>query len=149
MFTVTIVSGGRVEYVETDDGRQIERTAVYRFAKTYPTAAEAGVVAKRFRLEQGFRREGRDRCFVAKAYRSACGFRAAVSRAKFEIREDIAAGRVPAAVCGFASLHDYVDANGYGGAFEGDFDASDDGLYFWNAVQSAVDAWLKAGRPAA
>jgi hypothetical protein len=40
-------------------------------------------------------------------------------------------------------LHDYVDANGYGGAFEHDFDNEE--TDFWNAVQDAVDAWIKAG----
>lgn len=70
-----------------------------------------------------------------------------VERAKQEVLRDIATGRVPATVKTFAELHDYVDANYYGGAFEGDFDGSDKVVGFWNRVQSEVDAWLKAGRP--
>lgn len=76
-----------------------------------------------------------------------------VARAKGEILADIQSGRVPPTVATFAELHDYVDANGYGGAFEADvegsyaFDGSDEALNFWNRVQGEVDAWLRAGRP--
>ncbi len=69
-----------------------------------------------------------------------------VERAKAEILADIAKGIVPASVKTFAQLHDFVDANGYGGAFEGEFDGSDAGLNFWNRVQDEVDLWLKCGR---
>lgn len=73
-----------------------------------------------------------------------------------EIGGDINSGTVPATVTGFADLHDHVDANGYGGAFDwptlvGDVD--DDPEYvqahcdFWNAVQDVCDLWIKAGRP--
>jgi hypothetical protein len=69
----------------------------------------------------------------------------AVERSKCEILEDIAAGRVSADVASFSELHDYVDANEYGGLCDddayGDFD-----LDFAVAVQDAVDAWLKTGR---
>ncbi len=73
-----------------------------------------------------------------------------VERAKAEIRSDVASGRVPAAVTSFAELHDYVDANEYGGACEGEFDGSDEATSFWNRVQGEVDTWIKAGglRPA-
>jgi hypothetical protein len=73
--------------------------------------------------------------------------RAKVERAKREILEDIASGIVPHHVGSFAELHDYVDANGYGGAFEEPFDPSDWGHSFWNAVQSELDRWIKAGMP--
>ncbi len=77
----------------------------------------------------------------------------AVARAKREILEDIASGRVPASVVSFSELHDHIDANEYGGACEGSWfngtDAQRDaGFTFWDRVQNAVDAWLKAGRPA-
>jgi hypothetical protein len=71
----------------------------------------------------------------------------AVERAKREIRADITSGRVPASVASFAELHDYVDANGYGGAFEVEWNDSDEFNAFWNGVQSAIDAWIKAGMP--
>ena len=40
-------------------------------------------------------------------------------------------------------MHDYTDANGYGGAFERPFDNNE--TDFWNAVQTAVDGWIKQG----
>lgn len=70
-----------------------------------------------------------------------------ISRAKREILRDIADGTVPASVENFSQLHDHVDANGYGGAFETPFDASDEFAAFWNRVQNDLDAWLRAGRP--
>ena len=47
-------------------------------------------------------------------------------------------GTVPSTCASFSELHDYTDANGYGGAFERPFD--NDETDFWNAVQDAVDA---------
>ena len=73
-----------------------------------------------------------------------------VERAKAEVLADIAAGRVPAGVADFASLHDHVDANYYGGAFESweeGSPADDAFVAFWNRVQEEVDLWLRAGRP--
>lgn len=69
------------------------------------------------------------------------GHAAAVLRA---IREDVAAGIVPATVGTFTDLHDYVDANSYllcvpdrpGGTFD---------LDTINAVTAAVDEALFAG----
>ncbi len=79
---------------------------------------------------------------------------ATIERAKKEVLADIASGTVPATVDNFADLHTYVDANYYGGAFEQpDLMDPDTGHFpdwhvkFWNAVQAAVDAWLRAGRP--
>jgi hypothetical protein len=66
-----------------------------------------------------------------------------IARAKSEILRDVAAGIVPSTCASFSELHDYVDANGYGGAFEREFDNEE--TDFWNAVQDAVDAWIKAG----
>ncbi len=70
-----------------------------------------------------------------------------IERAKREVLADIFTRRVPGTVASFSELHDYVDANEYGGGTEGDFDGSDEACTFWNAVQDAVDKWLKAGRP--
>ncbi|MFN0021067.1 MAG: hypothetical protein ACKVP0_22640 [Pirellulaceae bacterium] len=72
-----------------------------------------------------------------------------------EVSGDTNTGLVPETVRNFSELHDYVDANKYGGAFSwpemtGDMD---DRRYvaahcdFWNQVQDRVDVWLRAGRP--
>ena len=87
----------------------------------------------------------------------------AIERSKAEILEDIATGRVPDTVSSFSELHDYVDANEYGGLCEeGTWwciaDDSQDPEWYWgliesdshllhfdqsNAVQNAVDAWVE------
>ena len=84
----------------------------------------------------------------------------AIERSKAEILEDIAQGIVPGTVSSFSELHDYVDANEYGGLCEegtwwslaeSDDDATKEangGMYLLHfeqstAVQDAVDAWLK------
>ena len=66
-----------------------------------------------------------------------------VERAKAEILADVASGIVPSTCASFSELHDYRDANGYGGAFERPFDNNE--TDFWNAVQTAVDGWIKQG----
>jgi hypothetical protein len=73
----------------------------------------------------------------------------AVARGKEEISDDIAAGIVPAGVASFAELHDYVDANEYGGLCDPEAygDSERYGVEFAAAVQDALDAWVKAGRP--
>lgn len=78
---------------------------------------------------------------------------AAVARGKAEILADIAADRVPADISTFSALHDYVDANEYGGICEeawvdwyGDpEDEADDSAI----VQSRLHRWLWDGRPQA
>jgi hypothetical protein len=74
------------------------------------------------------------------------------TRSGVRVRADIARvsgggegddGTVPTTCASYSELHDYVDANGYGGAFEHDFDNEE--TDFWNAVQDAVDAWIKTG----
>lgn len=85
-----------------------------------------------------------------------------VAQIKAEILEDIAAGRVPADVKSFGDLHDYRDANCYGGfcddavademiahfggrpEHEGMPDAM---IEFINEVQEEIHTWLAAGRP--
>ena len=68
-----------------------------------------------------------------------------------EIRSDVADGTVPATVLNFSELHDYVDANGYGGLFdvaweqlsknpEGELDVD-----LVNSIQFALDRWIKYG----
>lgn len=74
---------------------------------------------------------------------SAVELHAVVERSKKEILAHVAAGIVPRTCASFSELHDYVDANGYGGAFERPFDNSE--TDFWNAVQDAVDRWIKQG----
>jgi hypothetical protein len=77
----------------------------------------------------------------------------AVERGTREILEDIADGTVPASVRSFSRLHDYTDANHYGGAFEADLPADDadprrDAFFaYWNAVQDRLHQWLQDGRP--
>ena len=75
-------------------------------------------------------------------------FVTAVERAKREVCRDVRAGYVPVGVRSFADLHDYVDANYYGGAFdvweEGDA-GCDVAVGFWNGVQGAIDEWLRSG----
>ncbi len=66
-----------------------------------------------------------------------------VERAKMEILADVADGTVPVTVKAFSELHDYVDANGYGGAFDIPF--LNESVDFWNKVQDAVHEWIKSG----
>lgn len=79
-----------------------------------------------------------------------------------EILADVARGVVPGSVVSFSQLHDHVDANGYGGAFDwpgpwpcdepGDEPGEayvNDHCQFWNEVQSRLDAWIQAGGLAA
>jgi hypothetical protein len=84
----------------------------------------------------------------------------AIERSKAEILEDIAQGIVPGTVSTFSELHDYVDANEYGGLCEEGtwwmlpddvpdeiLELTNEGLQIIhtdqsNAVQDAVHAWL-------
>ena len=69
-----------------------------------------------------------------------------IERAKLEILAEVRGGRIPVTVQSFSELHDYVDANGFGGAFDEALFPEID-IDFWNAVQDAVDVWIKAGAP--
>lgn len=80
----------------------------------------------------------------------------AIERSKAEILKDIADGIVPDTVCRFYQLHDYVDANVYGGFCDEPSQTPQGGNYWWpdglrideaNAVQDAVDAWLQERNP--
>ena len=83
-----------------------------------------------------------------------------IERMKHEIIEDVKAGRVPAECPSFSALHDYVDANCYGGFcddgalqvlidhFGGrneDEGMPDDLMNYLNDAQNAIDLWLKNG----
>lgn len=78
-----------------------------------------------------------------------------IERMKREILDDIDSGFVPSTVASFGDLHDYLDANGYGGMFElGGYDGLcaalgiDAAIAHVNSAQTAVSEWLAAGRPA-
>lgn len=91
-------------------------------------------------------------------------YQAVIDRMKREVRQSIRIGQVPATVASFSELHDYVDANEYGGACEEDAEFAYGGLdddandndrekyveamcAFWNRCQGAIDDWIKAGMP--
>ena len=66
-----------------------------------------------------------------------------IEKGKQEILRDIAAGLVPNDVNDFQDLHDYVDANEYGGIDLGVMTIEEA-----NRVQDGLHYWLAAGRPA-
>ena len=59
-----------------------------------------------------------------------------------ELCEDIASGLVPSTVSSFAELHDYVDANCYGGFCDDDADFE---FEFTVRCQNALDRLIKIG----
>lgn len=82
---------------------------------------------------------------------------AIVEQMKREVMEDIASGNVPASVSSFSELHDYVDANCYGGFCDDDFSDAlveqfggrdeDEGMPqamvdLINECQNEIGAWL-------
>lgn len=83
-----------------------------------------------------------------------------IERMKQEIIEDIKSGRVPANCPSFSALHDYVDANCYGGFCDddlmqaltdhfGEIDENegmpDSLIAYLNEAQNSVDRWIKEG----
>ena len=81
-----------------------------------------------------------------------------IERMKQEILEDIEAGRVPPDCPSFSSLHDYVDANCYGGFCDDDemqmFTNNFGGISeekgmpdalidYLNEAQNSIDRWIK------
>ena len=73
----------------------------------------------------------------------------AVAHARREILAHVAAGVIPANVENYAALHDFVDANGYGGAFDDSPPAPVEDVDFWNAMQEHIDEWIRSGGLAA
>lgn len=94
------------------------------------------------RMRAGMRRENP----VIRVLRATLEERIAL--AKRAILADVAAGNVPRTIRSFAKLHDYVDANEYGGWGQVDpkweYRSGADAPMA-NAVQVAIDAWIKAG----
>lgn len=84
-----------------------------------------------------------------------------IEQMKNEIKADVVFNAVPASVTSFSQLHDYVDANCYGGfcdddgimdeliALHGGRDEHegipDAALAFMNAAQDAINTWLGTG----
>ena len=66
-----------------------------------------------------------------------------VERMKREILADVRKGVVPNTCGSFSALHDYVDANCYGGFCEEGFDESK--VNATNDAQNAIDLWIRAG----
>lgn len=74
-----------------------------------------------------------------------------IALAKSQIAADIAVGTVPSGVRDFGDLHDYIDANMYGGLCDGPLSAAlghEAWRDFCDDVQDALHAWLVRGRPA-
>jgi hypothetical protein len=84
----------------------------------------------------------------------------AIARMKQEIIADVKSGRVSADCPSFSALHDYVDANEYGGFCEGDMMAGmikhfggwnenevmpNKMMEYLNKAQNAIDLWIKKG----
>lgn len=83
-----------------------------------------------------------------------------IERMKHEIIDDVSAGQVPADCSSFSELHDYVDANCYGGFCEDELMQNlidhfggrdeDEGMpdafmAYLNDAQNAIDRWIKEG----
>lgn len=70
-------------------------------------------------------------------------------RMKREIATDVIEGRVPDDVPHFAALHDYVDANEYGGMCEEGmperFEDANDWISHAEAAQAIADTWIRGG----
>nr|DAI89538.1 MAG TPA: hypothetical protein [Caudoviricetes sp.] len=72
-------------------------------------------------------------------------FEIRLERAKKEIEEDIETKLIPRTIDRFEDLHDYVDANYYGGLFDEDYEISEN-FEFENKLQTALNEWLLNGR---
>lgn len=78
----------------------------------------------------------------------------AASRAQREITREVNTGLIPPTIRSFSQLHDYVDANGYGGAFDWPCLPSEDRddtyqqefTRFWNEVQNRLNHWITNGQ---
>lgn len=73
---------------------------------------------------------------------------ATVQRMKSEIIHDIKADIIPIDCPSFSALHDYVDANEYGGFCESDVSVdvgNDVQVEFINKCQNAIHEWISEG----
>lgn len=68
-----------------------------------------------------------------------------VEKAKKEIIEDIQKGVIPSSISSFGELHEYVDANCYGGICDDDYImlCNDDDIDTINDIQTTLSRWLK------
>ena len=70
-------------------------------------------------------------------------FETILDKAKKEILSDIKEGIVPDTVTSFSDLHDFVDANCYGGFCDENYETSKN-LEFENEIQTKLDEWIKS-----
>lgn len=71
--------------------------------------------------------------------------KARIELAKEQILEDVKSGVVPGTVASFSELHEYTDANYYGGLFDLKYDTTGQMVEVGNSVQGALDGWIKNG----
>ncbi len=90
----------------------------------------------RINVTPGYRSGGRG---IGEAY---LRIEQAIAQATNEIVRDVQNGEIPKTILGFSDLHDYCDANEYGGLTDkfGDMSTEDAAK-----VQDAVDDWIKRG----
>jgi hypothetical protein len=75
------------------------------------------------------------------------GFTTIYRRMCREILADIRNGIVPETVRSFSELHNYVDANAYGGFFDWQGELNNDYTHrFMNRLQNRVHDWIADGR---
>lgn len=67
-----------------------------------------------------------------------------IEKAKSEILNDIKEGIVSNTISSFSELHDFVDANYYGGFCDDGYEASKN-FNFEFKIQEDLDAWIKNG----
>jgi len=67
-----------------------------------------------------------------------------VSRMKLEILADIMGGHVKSDIKSFSDLHNYVDANKYGGFLEEGYEPSPN-FTFENECQWLINSWIRDG----
>ena len=71
-----------------------------------------------------------------------------IARAKREIQEDISVGNIPTTITCFSDLHEYVDANGYGGFFEAEVwegRDTEEVCLIAGEVHRVVSGWIRGG----
>jgi hypothetical protein len=66
-----------------------------------------------------------------------------INLAMDQIKSDMKSGKVPESIDNFGDLHNYVDANYYGGFLEDDYTQTET-LKFENEIQLELNYWLMA-----